>query len=334
MARRIRNFEPGTTLEITSRTIQSRFLLKPTKMVTLIILGVLGRATAKYGIHLHGFVFLSNHFHLIVTIPNVESLSLFMNYLKGNIAKECGKIFGWKEKFWGRRYTPIPILDDAALVERLEYVLEQGCKENLVDDPRKWPGATCVNALIDGTTPKGFWFNRTAEYNARRAGKEFGTFDFAEEVIVPLTPIPCWADLSAEEYQARILDTVEEITRSTKARHRAIGTRPMDTKKITAQHPHSKPEASKKSPSPSSHASTRARRKAFIRQYRAFLDEYRESSRAWLAGVLDVEFPLFCFKPPLTSANRGDPSLFRRRTTSCPIRLKPSNSSPRMERFA
>ncbi len=308
MARPIRNFEPGTTLEITSRTIQSRLLLKPSKMVTLIILGVLGRATAMYGIDLHAFVFLSNHFHLIVTIPDVESMALFMAFLKGNIAKECGNLYNWKEKFWGGRYTPIPILDDAALVGRLEYLLEQGCKENLVDDPRKWPGASCVNALINGTTPRGFWFDRTAEYNARRSGKSVGAFDHAHEQPVKLTPIPCWADLTDAEYRARVLDTVEEITRATKARHRADGTRPMGVKKVVAQDPHAKPESTKSSPAPRCHASRRARRKEYIRRYRVFLDEYRESSRAWLAGQFDVEFPLFCFRPPLTYANRGDPT--------------------------
>ena len=224
MARPIRNFEPGTTLEITSRTIQSRFLLKPSKLVTLIILGVLGRAAKMYDIQLHAFVFLSNHFHLLLTIPDVDSMALFMGYLKCNISKECGKIYDWKGTLWDRRYTAIPILDDAALVERLDYILEQGCKENLVDDPRKWPGASSVNALIDGTTPKGLWFDRSAEHDARRAGKEFGTYDFAEEVPIELSPIPCWADLSDREYRARVLDTVEEITRATKARHRASGT--------------------------------------------------------------------------------------------------------------
>ncbi len=309
MARPLRNFEPGTTLEITSRTIQSRFLLKPSKLVTLIILGVLGRAAAMYGIQLHAFVFLSNHFHLLVTIPDVDSMALFMSYLKNNITKECGKIYDWKGALWDRRYTPIPILDDAALVARLDYILEQGCKEDLVYDPRHWPGATSVNAMIDGTTPKGLWFDRTAEYDAGRAGKEFGTYEFAEEVAVPLTPIPCWADLTHREYRARVLDTVEEVTRATRARHRAAGTKPLGVKKIVAQHPHTTPDASKKSPAPLCHASTRARRKAYIRQYRAFLDEYHESSRAWLAGKLSVEFPLFCFRPPLLYTNRGDPSL-------------------------
>ena len=309
MPRPIRNFKPGTTLEITSRTIQSRFLLKPSKLVTLILLGILGRAAKMYDIQLHAFVFLSNHFHLLITIPDVDAMALFMGYLKTNISKECGKIYDWAGPMWERRYTAIPIIDDAALVERLDYILEQGCKENLVYDPRQWPGASSVNAMIHGSTPKGLWFDRTAEYNARRAGKEFGTHDFAEEVTVPLTPIPCWADLTDQEYQARVLDTVEEITRATKARHRAKGTKPLGVKKIVAQNPHAKPDATKKSPAPLCHASRKARRKEFVRKYRAFLDEYRASSRDWLNGNYDVDFPLFCFRPPLIQSSRGDPVL-------------------------
>lgn len=309
MSRPLRNFEPGTTVEITSRTIQGRFLLKPSKLVTLIILGILGRAARMYGIQLHAFVFLSNHFHLLATIPSIEALAAFVGYLKGNLSKECGKLYDWKGTMWERRYNAIPIIDDAALVERLEYVLGQGCKEDLVDDPRDWPGASSVRAMIDGTAPKGLWFNRTAEYNARRAGKEFGPRDFAEEVTVTLTPIPCWADLTDREYRERIKDTVDEIARATRARHRAAGTRPRGVKHIVAQHPHAKPAASKSSPAPLCHASSRARRQAYKRQYGAFLDVYRDSSREWLKGQFNVEFPLFCFRPPLTFANRGDPCL-------------------------
>jgi len=84
---------------------------------------------------------------------------------------------------------------------------------------------------------------------------------------------------------------------------------PLGVKKIVAQHPHAKPEATKNSPAPQCHASSRERRQAYIRQYRAFLDEYRVSSREWLNGLFNVEFPLFCFRPPLIYATRGEPSI-------------------------
>jgi len=53
-------------VEITDRTVQSRFLLVLSAEINDIILGVLGRAQRLNGVGLCGFVFLSNHFHLLL----------------------------------------------------------------------------------------------------------------------------------------------------------------------------------------------------------------------------------------------------------------------------
>lgn len=308
MSRPIRNFAPGTTLEITTRTLQSRFLLRPSKMVNLILVGVLAKGAKKYGILVHAFFFMSNHYHLIITIPSVQALARFMAYLNSNIARKVGRWHKWREKFWGRRYRAIPILDDESLVERLHHTLEQGCKEGLVGDPRHWPGASCVAPMLEGKSANGFWFNRTREWYARRAGKMFDHFTYAEEQTIQLEPIPCWADLTEDEYRDRILEIVEEIARDTKATHCKNGTRPLGILKILKQKPHASPQRTKRSPAPPCHAFRRKLRKLFARQYRVFMDIYRESSREFLAGNLDVEFPPFCFRPPLTFMIRGEPT--------------------------
>ena len=63
MARRLR-FVPdgGSLVEVTTRTLQGRFLLKPSPRLNSIVLGVLGRAQRRYGVTLHAFVFFSNHY--------------------------------------------------------------------------------------------------------------------------------------------------------------------------------------------------------------------------------------------------------------------------------
>ena len=48
-------------VEITSRTLHGRYLLRPSAESNAIILGALGRAQAKYGGYLHAFIVLSNH---------------------------------------------------------------------------------------------------------------------------------------------------------------------------------------------------------------------------------------------------------------------------------
>ena len=50
-------------VEITARTAQEQYLLRPDPIVNSLIAGVLARASQRYGVVLYGHAFLSNHFH-------------------------------------------------------------------------------------------------------------------------------------------------------------------------------------------------------------------------------------------------------------------------------
>ena len=62
-----RRILPGRTYLVTRRCIDRRYLLKPSPIVDQILLYALAVAAALYGIDVHGFVFLSNHHHLVLT---------------------------------------------------------------------------------------------------------------------------------------------------------------------------------------------------------------------------------------------------------------------------
>jgi len=292
--------DESTIFEITSRTIQARFLLKPSKEVNEIILGIIGRAQTLYpDVHLYCFVFLSNHFEIIGSAPEFDVISAFICYLKSNIARELGATYDWKEKFWGRRFRAISVLDEPALLGRVRYVLEHGCKENLVDRPGDWPGVQCVAALTEGAPLIGYWYDRTAAYQAGRKGQEVDPHDFVEKYEVQLTPLPIWAEASEETRRERYRELVQDIERETRERHERDGTRPLGLARIRAQDPHEHPDSPKRSPAPACHASSRRVRRWFRRAYRRFVAAYRRASERFRAGVLDVEFPVRCFRPPL-----------------------------------
>ena len=47
-----------------------------------------------------------------------------MEYLDGNLAKEAGRLHGWREKFWGRPYAHVVVSDEPeAQEQRLRYLL-------------------------------------------------------------------------------------------------------------------------------------------------------------------------------------------------------------------
>ena len=309
MSRQLRHFEPGSVLEITTRTIHGRYLLRPSKKLNRLVVGVLARAAAMYGVSLHVFTFVSNHYHLILTIPNVATLARFMNYVNSNIAKEVGRLHNWKDKFWSRRYSSIEVLDDDAQIERLEYLLSHGCKEGLVADPRDWPGATCVDALLEGKPVRGVWIDRTALWSARRRGKEVAESDHAKDVVLHLTPLPCWKKLDEQEQQQRVRQMLKAIAVQTKKDNRKLGRKPLGAKKVLAASPHFCPDSPKKSPAPRCHTTCPERWAEFLVRTRMFVDEYREAATQWLAGKTDVVFPAHCFPPPLTYASRDESAL-------------------------
>ena len=160
-------------VEITCRTMQGRLLLRPSRQLNTIVVGVLARAARLCEMQVCAYVFLSNHYHLLLRPGSARQLSDFMGYFNGNLAKEAGRLHRWREKFWGRRYRAIPVsFEPEAQIRRLIYLLEQGCKENLVAKPQDWPGANSIAALRTGVPIVGVWQDRTGEYRARRRGEK------------------------------------------------------------------------------------------------------------------------------------------------------------------
>lgn len=201
----------GGTFEITTRTVQSRLLMVPTPECRDLILGVIGRALERHpAILLHALVFLSNHYNLLLTTPDAGTMSSFMCFVNSNVAREIGRLVGWREHFWGRRYRPIEILDAFAQEGRLKYLIAQGEKEDLVLRPQDWPGASSILALLDGAKLIGTWHDRTAEFKARkrakRTGEKVNPRDFETVYEIKLAPLPAWRHWTEEARRARVAE--------------------------------------------------------------------------------------------------------------------------------
>jgi REP element-mobilizing transposase RayT len=213
-----------TLIEVSTRTVQSRFLLRPSNALNEIVLGILGRAQEIYGVGLCGYVCLSSHYHLLLLVDTAKQLADFMGYFNSNLAREAGRLVDWREKFWSRRYRAIVVSgEEGAQRERLKYVLSHGAKEGLVGDPREWPGVHAIRPLLDGDPAQGIWFDRTQEYAARRRGEEFERLRYTTPYSVTLSPLPCWEDLPAELQRQRIAEIAEEIAAEAAARQEEKG---------------------------------------------------------------------------------------------------------------
>jgi hypothetical protein len=285
---------------VSTRTLQGRFLLSPRPDLVDIVIGILARAARLSGAQICAFVFLSSHYHLLVWVEDAEQLSILMEYLNSNLAREVGRLVGWKEKFWSRRYQGIVVsAEEAAQVGQLRYLLAHGVKEGLVARCGDWPGPHSVRALLTGTSLSGLWFDRSQEYAARRRGEEFGSRQYATPETLTLSQLPCWRHLPPEEYQARVADLVSAIESEHAVERERTGREPLGVEAIRRQDPHQAPNRIKKGPAPFCHAASKLVRHELYQAYRSFVAAYRTGAERLKEVGLPVAFPRGSFPPAM-----------------------------------
>ena len=305
MGRRLRYISPeGCLVEVTNRTIQGRFLLRPSAELNMLVVGILGRAQRLYDVEIHGYVVLSNHYHLLVTVKSALQLARFMAYFQGNLAKEAGRHHNWRGPFWHRRYQHVLVSDEeVAQVDRLRYILGNGCKEDLVSSPLEWPGVSAVHALLFGRELRGVWIDRTRERRASGGTELENRTQFRVEEVVHITPLPCWQGLKPSSRRKRVHALVVQIEAETDARHRSEGTQPLGLRGMLLQDPHQRPVRSKWSPAPMFHCTSKEVRNLLREAYISFSAAFRRAARRYQEGDLHAVFPDGAFPPPLPFRN-------------------------------
>jgi REP element-mobilizing transposase RayT len=295
--RRLRFVPPGSLVEATVRTIHGRLLLRPSPRVCDLVVGIVGRAQRRTGMPIVAFVFLSNHCHFLLRPESAAQMARFMGYVLSNIAREVGRLHGWREKFWSRRYAAIVVSDEeAAQVDRLRYILSHGVKEGFVLTPAAWPGVHCAGVLLDGVPLRGTWYSRTAQFHARRRGEDASERACSTTETVALTPLPCWEARSEVFRRTAIAELIAEVVEAGETIR--AGSSPIGAERVVRAHPHQEPPRSARRVAPPVHAATKRARLAFLAAYRAFVDAYRRATARLRASVFDVEFPLGSFPPP------------------------------------
>jgi REP element-mobilizing transposase RayT len=297
MAYPVRYFDPQTIFFVTSRTIQSRFLMAPSDKTNELIGGILARAVRQCQVELFAYVFTSNHFHAMVRAPSAVAMSQFMQRLQSNIAIKVGRFVGWRGRFFARRYSAEPIVDEGAQVERLNYILSHGVKEGLVSRCQQWPGLSCAQALLEGGRASVHqwrdWTRRwKLEVDEDVNVDRFSEMCPSETETLELAPLPCWAAFTAQERSRLVAELVGRINAA------APNASAADTRHITEQDPHGTPFQTKHTHRPKAHASTKQLWMEAVRRYRDFVAAFRQASGEWLAGVFEVEFPPHSFRPP------------------------------------
>ncbi|MEN0016643.1 MAG: transposase [Bacteroidota bacterium] len=111
--------------------------------MNLILKSILARSLKLFDITLCDFIFMQNHFHLLLVINNPEHADAFIGHLKTETAHAINKMRGKKAgNFWQDCYDSPVILDLEKLKEQIVYLYTNPQKAGLVDDIAEYPGCS------------------------------------------------------------------------------------------------------------------------------------------------------------------------------------------------
>ena len=273
-----RQIIPGTTYLITRRCTQRQFLLVPRRQTVEIIRYCLAYAMSRTGVLVHAVIFMSNHYHLIVTDP-LGNLPAFVQTLNKLIAKAVNASLGRWENLWASEQASyVRLLDDAAILDKIAYVLCNPVEAALVKRGHQWPGVRHGRfGSFAVARPAGFF-------------RADGTMPASIELVI--TP-PAFGGLAPHEAQERIDQAVLEREAAERAKVLQSGRRFLGVRGVKNQNPFDSPRTDEPRRQLSPRVATRNRwlREEVLGRCREFARAYREALSAWRAEIRSVVFP-------------------------------------------
>lgn len=107
-----------------------------------------------------GYVFLLDHFHMIIQPTGKSNFSDIMHSLKSNFTREYKKRIGLESsqsmKFWQKRFWDHIIRDDKDLENHLHYLHFNPVKHGYVKDSRDWQDSSYIEWEKRGLYPPAF----------------------------------------------------------------------------------------------------------------------------------------------------------------------------------
>lgn len=271
----------GATYLVTRRCSERRLFLRPSAAVNAIFRYVLAVAAERYGVVVHAYCVLSNHFHLVVTDPQAR-LPDFHRYLDGLVARATNATLGRWETFWDpKSYSAVRLEDAATIFEKLVYVLMNPVAAGLVRRGSEWPGLWSDPGLIGGEAVEAI---RPEKFFRKKGG-------MPEVAQLRLQPPPGFE--ADEDFVERLKSWIREEEDSVAAQHRKEGRSFLTAARALAQRPTSRPAQGepRRRLNPRIACRDPVARIEALERLRAFVRAYREALGAWREGVREALFP-------------------------------------------
>jgi putative transposase len=133
----LRRFQQARCLHFITFSCYRRAPLLGTPQACSVFERTLERVRQWYGFFVTGYVVMPEHVHLLLSEPERSQLSLAVQMLKQNVARQLAKPEA--NPFWQPRYYDFNVWSDAKRVEKLQYIHRNPVHRGLVARPEDWP---------------------------------------------------------------------------------------------------------------------------------------------------------------------------------------------------
>lgn len=287
-----------------------------TNSIPNIIGSCMARGVAMFGVHLYGFVWMSNHAHLLLRAPK-KNFADFMAYLNGQIAVNVNRFLGRTNQLWARRYAAAQVLDDAAELEMLGYLLANPQNAGIASSISDWPGLSSAAFFFQNRNQRFLCFDRTAWHNN---GRPSNIAPFLSTVTLEHKLLPQLSRLDKKKLRRKLRRLINEKLKPSPVAdtHVQLAPAPPIRRQLLARTviPTERPAPSKRKRShqPLCHTTKPSLWQLYHKWYREFRIAFADSSLEYKRGNTDVEFPPGSFAPSKYPRARcsNDPDAFSR----------------------
>jgi REP element-mobilizing transposase RayT len=272
---------PNATYLITRRCFARMFLLRPSPLVNAVFEYVLAVKAAEYGILLHAYCVLSNHWHCVLTDPEGR-LPQFQRDLGSTIARALNAAHGRWESFWAPgSYSAVALQTADDVLDKMVYVLANPAVAGLVRRGEEWPGLWSAPSRIGaGARPL-----VRPDHFFRKEGPTPPT------ASLELTCPPVFDSMEAlrKRLTEELTEREDQAARDLAEDERTF----MGAREVLAQRPFARPAPGepRRGVKPRVASRDKWKRLEAISRLKRFLAEYREAWSAFMGGARGAVFP-------------------------------------------
>ena len=291
-------------------------------IMNFILWGILARARELYAVKVCHFVFMANHFHLLIVVDNPAEVSQFIAYVKGESAHAINRLLGRRQRtIWKDGYDSPIVLTVEDTIKCIRYIYNNPVKACLVNDISEYPGVSswqmyvhktffkpCKRLSRDAIAPlytPALSINEQKRLVAKYEAEPCSEYTFILEPDAWIECFPQLAGVDRDQLNNRIRRGLEKDHAKCKAKRKLAGRDVLGATSLRRESMTKEYEPKKFGKKMICLCFDPKLRKAFVKTYRLLCAKAKDVYRKWREGDLSLRIPpglIAPGAPPLVSA--------------------------------